>query len=451
MKDWLHIGLGNFHRAHQAYYFNELLKLGKDDWEIVAGNIREDAEHTVKALQSQCGEYMLETVNPQGKRAFHKIKSIKRLIPYTSDLKELIGIGADNQTKVISFTVTEAGYYLNQNLEILVDNPYIQEDLKGGNKTIYGTISKILDKRCHENAQNITLLCCDNIRENGKHFKVGLEQFLKLSCREDLITYLHTHTTCPNTMVDRITPRPSVNLGHEILKETGFVDVAPVMSEEFIQWVIEDNFANGRPDLETVGVQMVSSVLPYEDAKLRILNASHSCLAWAGVLSNYEYVFECAKDKKIFKLAYDYVTNAVIVALGNNGIDLNSYRDVVLERFSNDHIRDTLQRITQDSFSKIATFILPTIRDLIVSKKDASAVLMLIALSFLFYEKLLANKVAFEYQDADYDAEWMKSVMSSTDPIASYAQNKHLFGDLANNETLISGLKEAVNKARSLF
>lgn len=143
---WLHIGLGSFHRAHQAWYLNELIKQGDDSWTIAAGNIHNDSEHTIEALTAQNGEYVLETVSPQGERAYEVIKSIKKLIPWQADLLPLIDEGAQEQTKVIAFTVTEAGYYLDSHFKLVQNDPALKADLAGGNQTIYGIIAKILKK-----------------------------------------------------------------------------------------------------------------------------------------------------------------------------------------------------------------------------------------------------------------------------------------------------------------
>ncbi len=270
---WLHIGLGSFHRAHQAWYLNELIKAGNDSWAIAAGNIRNDSEHTVQALQAQNGEYVLETISPHDERAYEVIKSIKKLLPWQADLAPLIEEGAAEATKVIAFTVTEAGYYLDSAYRLDQSNPSLQADLQGGHETIYGIIAKILKKRMQLADGKVTLLCCDNVRHNGERFHDGLVEFLTLTGQQDVIAWLKDNATTPNTMVDRIVPRPAEDLPARIQEKTGIADKAPVMGETFIQWVIEDNFKdNVRPALEDVGVELVDSVIPYEEAKIRVLN-----------------------------------------------------------------------------------------------------------------------------------------------------------------------------------
>ena len=173
-------------------------------------------------------------------------------------------------------------------------------------------------------------------------------EFLQLTGKQAVIDWMAANTTCPNTMVDRITPRPAADLPARIKAQTGIDDKAPVMGETFIQWVVENNFRDARPNLEAVGVEMVESVIPYEEAKIRILNSSHSCIAWAGTLIGQQYIHESTLTDVIYAIADRYVTEDVIPCLGDNGIDLPTYRDVVLKRFTNPYIQDTNQRVAAD-------------------------------------------------------------------------------------------------------
>lgn len=212
---------------------------------------------------------------------------------------------------MISFTVTE-GYYLDNQFNLQQDNSDIQADLRGDCRTIYGAISRILQQRQQDKSGPVTLLNCDNLRHNGERFRHGLLEFLALRGQQSLLNWVTSQTRSPNTMVDRITPRPSADIAQRVLEKTGIVDNAPVMGESFIQWVIEDDFIAGRPALENVGAEMVTSVLPYEEAKIRILNASHSCIAWAGSLIGQCYIHESTQTDAIRQMAYDYVTQDVI-------------------------------------------------------------------------------------------------------------------------------------------
>ncbi len=448
---WLHIGLGSFHRAHQAWYLNELIKQGDDSWTIAAGNIRNDSEHTIEALTAQNGEYVLETVSPQGERDYEVIKSIKKLIPWQADLLPLIDEGAQEQTKVIGFTVTEAGYYLDSHFKLVQNDPALKADLAGGNQTIYGIIAKILKKRMQLADGKATLLCCDNVRHNGERFHDGLVEFLGLTGQNDIIEWMKTNITTPNTMVDRIVPRPAEDLPARIKAATGVADKAPVMGETFIQWVIEDNFKdNIRPALEKVGVELMESVVPYEEAKIRVLNVPHAAIAWAGTLLGELYIHDSTNLEIAYKLAHDYVTEDVIPSLGNDLIDLAKYRDVVLERFTNPHIKDTNQRVAADGFSKIPAQIQPTLIERFKQGALPVATTKLPALFFVFMERRYQGKLPFTYQDGILDEAAVRAMYESADPIHVFATDKALFGQLADKPEFEALLREQVAEVRKL-
>ena len=295
----LHIGAGSFHRAHQAWYLHRLIESGDRRWSLTVGNIRGDMNPVLEALAAQGGAYTLETVTPQGERAYETVRSITKVVPWSADLDALVAAGAAPECKIVSFTVTEGGYYLDEHDRLDTANPDIAADLKGARTTIYGALAAILGARMKGNAGKLTLQNCDNLRSNGDRFKAGMLEFLRLREETALRDWMSANTSCPNSMVDRITPRPTPDVRERVKAATGFDDRAPVMGEAFIQWVIEDHFCAGRPAWETVGAEMVESVLPYEEAKIRILNATHSCIAWAGTLVGLQYIHEGALDAEI--------------------------------------------------------------------------------------------------------------------------------------------------------
>ena len=316
----LHLGLGSFHRAHQAVYLHDLQQTGDTRWALAGGNIRPDMVETIEALIAQNGAYTLETVTPQGERTYTRITSIQTVVRHDPMLSGLIRLGADANTRIISFTVTEAGYYLDAKDKLDLNFADLKADIdavKGGRagSTIYGALSAILKARMLANAGAVTLLNCDNLRHNGDRSRSGLLQFLELVGDVSLLAWVQAHTSSPNAMVDRITPRPTPEVCERVKAATGVDDAAALMGESFIQWVIEDNFIAGRPEWESVGVEMVQSVQAHEEAKIRLLNATHSCIAWAGTLVGYTYIHEGTHDAVIRQFAFDYVTNDVIPVL----------------------------------------------------------------------------------------------------------------------------------------
>ena len=440
----LHIGAGSFHRAHQAWYLHRLIESGDASWSLAVGNIRGDMNAVLDALAAQNGEYTLETVTPQGEREYEREKSIKKVVPWSADLAQLIATGAAPDCRIVSFTVTEGGYYLDEHDRLDTANADLAADLKGAKTTIYGALAAILDARMKNGAGKVSLQNCDNLRSNGDRFKAGMLEFLQLRGETALRDWMIANTSCPNSMVDRITPRPTPDVAERVKAATGFDDRAPVMGEKFIQWVIEDEFCAGRPAWEKVGAEMVESVLPYEEAKIRILNASHSCIAWAGTLVGLQYIHEGTQDLEIRALAEAYVTEDVIPCLTPSPIDLAKYRDVVLDRFSNPYIKDTNQRVAADGFSKLPGFIAPTLSECFARNVDPDATAVLPALFFRFLERWHENRLPYAYQDGVMDPAVAHGYFTASDPVKAFVADKLLWGSMAQTENLERVMRKAI-------
>jgi D-arabinitol 4-dehydrogenase len=445
----LHLGLGSFHRAHQAVYMHRLMQAGDMRWQCAGANLRPDMADTIAALQRQGGAYTLETVSPQGVRQLEKITAITEVIAYEPKLARVMELGADPATRIVSFTVTEAGYALDHAGELDLKHPEVATDLAGTTTlTIYGVTAAILRARRAANAGALTFMNCDNLRHNGDHFRKNLRAFVTAAGDADLLAWLDANTTCPNAMVDRITPRPAADMKARVAREAGWDDQAPLMAESFIQWVIEERFANGRPAWEQVGVEMTGDVQPYEEAKIRILNATHSAIAWAGTLRGMSYIHEGTRDAAIRNIAADYVTNDVIPCLTQPGepspVDLPRYRDVVLDRFANDAIADTNQRVAADGFAKIPGFILPTIRERLARGESIASVARLPALFLTFLQRWHQGRLPFAYQDQAMVAERAHAICDAVDPLAAFVADASLWGELAGSLVL----KDAIAAAR---
>jgi D-arabinitol 4-dehydrogenase len=483
----LHIGLGSFHRAHQAVYLHELRETGDRSWTIVGGNLRNDMADTMAALIAQRGEYTLETVSPAGVRRYERIRSISEVIPFDAGLARLIEVGADPATRIISFTVTEAGYYLDAKNKLDLSYADLRADMEGGTRvTIYGAIAAILRERAKrsmsEGGAPVTLLNCDNLRSNGTRFRAGLLDFLKRRGETELRTWVEANTTCPCDMVDRITPRPLPDVAERVKAATGWNDAAPVMGESFIQWVIEDNFIAGRPAWEKVGAEMVASVHAHEEAKIRILNATHSCVAWAGSLCGLSFIHEDMAHPTIRQMAFDYVTNDVIPCLSGerraapsspaphggrapqggalgaqsspehpSPINLATYRDVVLERFGNPHVRDTNQRVAMDGFSKIPGFVVPTLRECMARGVAMHSTAVLPALFFVFLGRWHRDELAYTYQDGVMDPAVAHAFFTAPDPLAAFCRDPLLWGPLAGDEMLGAAIRHGVDRVHQFI
>jgi D-arabinitol 4-dehydrogenase len=399
-------------------------------------------------------------VTPQGAYSYTRITSIAQVLPWGTQLTSLTSVGAAASTRILSFTVTEAGYYLDATGQLDLSFADLQSDLDAlragrAGSTIYGALCGILRARMLSGAGPVTLLNCDNLRHNGERALSGLLQFIELLGDSALRDWVSAHTSSPNAMVDRITPRPTPAVRQRVLSATGVDDPAAVMGESFIQWVIEDKFIAGRPAWETVGVEMVDSVQAYEEAKIRLLNATHSCIAWAGTLLGYTYIHEGTHDARIRKMAFDYVTDDVIPVLDTpahpSPIDLAAYRDVVLDRFGNPAIADTNQRVAMDGFSKIPGFIAPTFRERLARGESIASVSLLPALFLAYLQRWHAGNIPYTYQDQAMDPASAHAICQASDPVVAFATDAVLWGDLAADPRLIAALRLAYQRVEKFI
>ena len=487
----LHLGVGSFHRAHQAAYLQQLIEAGHGGWSIIGANVRPDNEAVIAALAAQHCRYVLETVSPAGECSYRRVASIGRVIPWEPTLATVIEIGAAPSTRIVSFTVTEAGYLLGADgrldwriADLVADRDRIRAGRAGGREgmaggdaaiaggdaakagddaaitggaagmTIYGAIAAILRQRQRRVSGPVTLLCCDNVRHNGAAFRQSLLAFLEQCNDPELVEWTRDHTSCPDAMVDRITPRPPADLRDRVRAATGIDDAAPVRAESFIQWVIEDRFVNGRPPWEACGVELVDDVGPYEEAKIRILNASHSGIAWSGTLIGLEFIHEGIARPAIRRLVHDYVTDDVIPCLAGpdpGPVDLHRYRDVVFERFGNAAIRDTNQRVAADGFAKIPGFIAPTVATRLARGQSIDSAAMLPAVFLAFLERWHRNALPWRYQDQAMDPAQARAICEAGDPVAALCAPPGLWRECAGDSRLVDAVRRARNRVDALI
>lgn len=447
----LHLGAGSFHRAHQAVYLHRLKKQGDRGWLLASTNIRPDANELLAALARQQGSYTLETVEPNGRTTYEWITAIDQVIPWEADLATATALAADPVTRIISFTVTEAGYYLAADGGLDTRFEELDADLSRlrrgePGQTLYGALIGMLRARIQAGSGPITLQSCDSLRYNGDRTREGLHDFARRCGADDVLAWLDTHVSFPNAIVDRITPQPPAALKHRVLLATGRRDLAPVTAENYLQWVIEDQFIAGRPPWEDVGVNLVTSIDAYEEAKDRLFNATHCGIAWAGTLRGHSYVHESVHDPVIRQLALDYITVDAIPCLGfpGNPVDLTAYRDLVLSRFGNVSLYDTNQRVAANAFSKIPSCIAPTIRDRLACRESIDAVAMLPALFLVFLMRWHHGKLPYQYRDQNMNPSVGHDIASAADPVSAFCANPVLWGDLAGNTRLVKAVREAV-------
>jgi mannitol-1-phosphate/altronate dehydrogenase len=363
-----HLSVGNFHRAHQAAYVDRCLGLpGHEGWGICGVGIVDSPAERAKAeaLARQDGLYTLTIFPPRQEPSSAVVGSLIDYLFAPSDPAVALARLADPAVKIVSMTITEGGYNMDESTGAFrLDAPAIAHDLAHPEtpSTAFGLIVGALARRRARDAGPFTVLSCDNLRHNGAVAQRAVLAFAE--AREPaLARWIEDQVTFPSCMVDRITPAVSTADVARLNELTGVDDEAPVFAEDFIQWVVEDRFCAGRPDLESAGVQFTADVAPYEQVKLRMLNAAHVTLAYPGQLGGYRFVHEAMADARILRHLRAFLDQDVIPLLeAPPGMPLDRYRDIVLERFANPAINDQLARLSSDSASKIPVFLGDTLR-----------------------------------------------------------------------------------------
>lgn len=365
-KSIVHIGVGGFFRAHQAVYLDDLLHLpGNEEWGFVGvGLLRHDAQMR-DALQQQDGLYTVVERSAEGDRA-RVIGSLLEFMFAPDDPEAVIERMAGPECRIVSLTITEGGYYINQGTgEFDESHPDIVHDLEHPHAPhcSFGYLAEALDRRRRRGLAPFTIMSCDNLQSNGD---IAKKMLLAFTQRRDpaLSQWLAEHGAFPNSMVDRITPATTGADRALVQDRFGLYDAWPVVTEPFRQWVLEDHFPGGRPAWEKVGVQMTSDVLPYEKMKLRMLNAGHQAICYIGMLCGYQYVDEAMADPDIRKLVKRMMDEEATPLMDKvEGVDLADYKATLIERFSNPAIRDQLSRIGTEGSARIPKFVLPSIRE----------------------------------------------------------------------------------------
>ena len=344
-----------------ASYLDEVLK-EHPSWGIIGASLRRSATRDALAPQDFLYTLMVRGVSGTAARI---VGSLLEVLDATMQRQELMSALVDPRTKIVSLTVTEKGYCHDPGSgELDSRHPYVLRYLEHPEApvTAPALIARALYLRKSAGIAPFTVLCCDNLPENGKTVARIVAGFAALRDK-DLAKYIADEVAFPSTMVDRIVPATTEEDRRLASEMTGLTDAWPVVTEPFSQWVVEDRFPSGRPPLELAGVQLVADVRPFEHMKLRMLNGSHSTMAYLGYLGGYEHVNEAIADPAIHTLIYELMTDEVMGTLPGYFYDLGSYRDALLERFRNPALQHRTWQIAMDGSQKLPQRLLGTIRD----------------------------------------------------------------------------------------
>jgi mannitol 2-dehydrogenase len=376
----VHIGAGNFHRAHQAVYFDDLACLGiSSEWGVTGVSLHSPDVKDV--LSTQDGLY---TVVQRGhdRQTARVVGSIGSLHYAPNDSAAVRAALADPQTRVVSLTITGNGYFLDPvSREFDAAHPDVRADLVASNcfATAWGYLTEALDRRRRAGIAPFTVLCCDNIPDNTQAARIALVSFAALK-DPGLARWIDTHVAFPSTMVDRITPQTSNSERQFVERTFGIADKWPVLTEPYSQWVIEDTFSNGRPPLHEVGAQFVSDVSHHKLVKTRLLNGTHIALACLATLAGYQRTDEAMRDRVIFDYVVQLMRDEIQPLLpAVPAMNTPGYRQTLLARLSNPRMSDQLSRLARRGSSKIQSFVLPSLQEAIAQDRPHSLLMLAVA------------------------------------------------------------------------
>lgn len=359
----VHLGFGAFHRAHQAVYADILAAEHGSDWGYTEVNLI-GGEQQIVDLNNQHNLFTVAEMSADAWTA-RVVGVVKRALHAQVDgLETVLAAMCEPQVAIVSMTITEKGYcHSPATGQLMLDHPFISADLQNPHqpKSAPGVIVEALARRKAAGLPPFTVMSCDNMPENGHVTRNVIGTYAR-ALDAELAAWIEQNVTFPSTMVDRIVPAITPDTLDKIEQITGVRDPAGVACEPFRQWVIEDNFVAGRPEWEKAGAELVSDVLPFEEMKLRMLNGSHSFLAYLGYLAGYQHINECMDDENFRLAAHALMLNEQAPTLNVKGVDLTRYADLLIERYSNTGLRHRTWQIAMDGSQKLPQRMLDSVR-----------------------------------------------------------------------------------------
>jgi mannitol 2-dehydrogenase len=453
----VHIGVGGFHRAHQAIYLDRLLSDPETRaealrWGICGVDLMPGDKPKKALFTAQDGLYTLVVKNPDGSTEPRVIGSIARYLYAPDEPERVLATMADPGTRIVSLTVTEGGYNFNQVTgEFEAASPDIQEDLQPGAtpRTVFGFVTEALRRRRAAGVPPFTVMSCDNLPGNGDIARRMFGAFADLADPE-LGAWLRAEVAFPNCMVDRITPVTTPGDIEQLEQDFGIRDGLTVVCEPFTQWVLQDEFPIGRPPWERAGVQLVDNVVPYELMKLRLLNASHQAIAYAGYLAGYHYAHEVAADPVFAEFLLGYMQREGRPTLPEvPGVDLDDYITTLLERFANPAIRDTLARLAAYSSDRIPKWLVPVIKANLARGGPVTRSAAVVAAWARYAEGVDESGQPIEVVDLRAEELMSAARKWSSDRLA-FIRNKEFFADLAQQPAFTEAYLSALESLHAV-
>ncbi|MEH6710746.1 MAG: mannitol dehydrogenase family protein [Paraglaciecola polaris] len=433
----IHIGVGNFHRAHQAVYLDKLFNAGlAHDWAIRGAGIKTYDSVMRDKLKAQ--DWLTTVVELDAKGLTARVCA-SMLDFIENDASTLIDALTDSQIRIVSMTITEGGYFMDDKTGgFNLAHDEIQRDIANIETptTVFGLMISALKRRKEQNKPAFTIMSCDNIPHNGNITKRVVSE-MAAAIDGDLAQWISQNVTFPNSMVDCITPATSEQERQRLVTLFDIEDQAPVFCEPFRQWVLEDNFANGRPPLEQVGVEFVADVAPFELMKLRILNGGHAAIAYPGALFGIHFVHDVMAHPLISLYLKKLVTQEIIPTLPQvPGVDFDDYFAVIESRFANPEVCDTVPRLCQDASNRLPKFILPTIVANLEQGRDCAGLALVVALWCRLCAEGDVPNSKISIDDPQAKRLIKQASMAKVEP-AIFLQMTDIFGTLSSNNVFV--------------
>jgi len=448
----VHIGLGNFHRAHMAVYLDDLFAQGSDlDWAIIGAGVRPADAKMRDALKAQdCLSTVIE-LDPKGKTA-RRIGSMIDFLPVSASNGPLIQAMAKPEIRIVSLTVTEGGYFVNPATgKFDTASPEIEADSRDPAypATAFGAIVAALKLRKLARVKPFTVMSCDNLPGNGDVTRAAVVGLARLS-DPALADWIDTHVSFPNGMVDRITPATGPR-ERAMAESFGLgEDPVPVTCEPFRQWVLEDKFPAGRPAWEKAGVTFTDHVHAFETMKIRILNGGHAIIAYPGGIKGIEFVHEAMADRTISAFLDKIETTEILPIIPPvPGQDLNDYKALIIDRFSNPEVADTERRLCLDGSNRQPKFIIPSIWDNLARGVMPRGLILSSAMWCRYCYGTDENGQDIPPNDPNWDALKAAAQRAKTNPI-EWLKQREIYGDLSANLTFVEAFAEALNDVWSM-
>ncbi len=441
----VHIGVGNFHRAHLAVYVDDLMSMGLAmDWGIVGAGVRPADATMREALKAQGYLSTVIELDPSGKRA-RKIGSMIDFVEVAEGNAPLIEAMSRPEIRIVSLTVTEGGYFIDPATgRFDPAEAEIRHDAQNPSApvTAFGAIVAALRNRRAAGIAPFTVMSCDNLPGNGQVTRSAVVGLAALSDR-DLASWIDAQVAFPNAMVDRITPATG-DRERRIAAELGIDDRVPVTCEPFRQWVIEDRFPAGRPPFEKVGVTFSDHVHAFEVMKIRILNGGHAIIAYPGGLKGIEFVHQAMADPNIRAFLERIETDEILPIVPSvPGQDLDTYKDLIVARFSNPEVADTERRLCLDGSNRQPKFIIPTIRDNLAKGRVPRGLILLSAFWCRYCNGEDENGQTIAPNDPNW-AQLTALARTARDDPDAWIRMESVYGDLVENEAFRTAFQEAL-------